>query len=138
MNTSQLSVSLPDAGAAVLTLPQPLNAESLGLRGHARWIGALTHKLGALVILLALGWGGLLLWRQYRRRSGQALAAASAHNAALASSAASARCVTGTTFTSGLMAAMAVCKDSALGWPMRSRVWATWRWRLVASTTSWS
>ena len=47
--------------------------ESLGLRGHARWIGALTHKLGALVILLALGWGGLLLWRQYRRRSGQAL-----------------------------------------------------------------
>lgn len=35
MNTSQLSVSLPDAGAAVLTLPQPLNAESLGLLEQA-------------------------------------------------------------------------------------------------------
>jgi hypothetical protein len=46
--------------------------ESLGLRGQAQWIGALTHKLGALVILLALSWAGTLLWRQRRCFSGQA------------------------------------------------------------------
>jgi hypothetical protein len=47
--------------------------ETLGLRGQAQWIGALTHKLGALVILLALGWAGILLWQQRRHFSGRAL-----------------------------------------------------------------
>ena len=46
--------------------------ESLGLRPRAQTIGALTHKLGALVLLLALGWAGTLLWRQRRCFSGQA------------------------------------------------------------------
>jgi len=45
--------------------------ESMGLRAQAQWIGALTHRLGALVLLLALGWAGALLWLQ-RRRFGDA------------------------------------------------------------------
>ncbi|WP_296446602.1 hypothetical protein [Rhodoferax sp. UBA5149] len=40
---------------------------SLGLLPKAQLIGGLTHKLGALVLLLALGWGAWLLWRQYLR-----------------------------------------------------------------------
>lgn len=41
--------------------------ESLGLRPQAQAIGALTHKLGALVLLLALGWAAWLLALQRRR-----------------------------------------------------------------------
>lgn len=41
---------------------------SLGLLPKAQLIGGLTHKLGALVVLLALGWAGWLLRRQYPRR----------------------------------------------------------------------
>lgn len=41
---------------------------SAGLLSKAPLIGGLTHKVGALVVLLALGWGGWLLWRQYPRR----------------------------------------------------------------------
>jgi hypothetical protein len=41
---------------------------SLGLLPKAQLIGGLTHKLGALVVLLALGWGAWLLQRQYPRR----------------------------------------------------------------------
>jgi hypothetical protein len=40
---------------------------SLGLLPKSQLIGALTHKLGALVVLLALGWGAWLLRRQYPR-----------------------------------------------------------------------
>jgi hypothetical protein len=40
---------------------------SLGLLPKAQLIGAVCHKLGALIMLLALGWGGWLLLRQYRR-----------------------------------------------------------------------
>jgi len=48
--------------------------ESLGLRAQAQWLGAAVHKLGALVLLAALGWGARLLWLQRRQFSGQALA----------------------------------------------------------------
>jgi hypothetical protein len=48
--------------------------ESLGLRAQAQWLGAAVHKLGALVLLLALAWAAVLLWRQRRQFSGQALA----------------------------------------------------------------
>lgn len=41
---------------------------SLGLLPKAQLIGGLTHKLGALVVVLALGWGAWLLQRQYPRR----------------------------------------------------------------------
>ncbi|NMM13564.1 MAG: zinc ribbon domain-containing protein [Rhodoferax sp.] len=41
---------------------------SLGLLAKSQLIGGLTHKLGALVVLLALGWGTWLLRRQYPRR----------------------------------------------------------------------
>jgi hypothetical protein len=41
---------------------------SLGLLPKAQLIGGLTHKLGALVVLLALGWGAWLLQRQYPQR----------------------------------------------------------------------
>ena len=40
---------------------------SLGLLPHAQAIGAATHKLGALVVLLAMGWGAWLLVRQHAR-----------------------------------------------------------------------
>ncbi len=46
---------------------------SLGLLTKAQLIGALTHKLGALVLLLALAWGAWLLWRQYPRLAGDVL-----------------------------------------------------------------
>jgi hypothetical protein len=41
--------------------------ESLGLRPRAQAIGALTHKIGALVLLLALAWAAWLLALQRRR-----------------------------------------------------------------------
>jgi hypothetical protein len=47
--------------------------ESLGLRPRAQGIGALTHKLGALVLLLALGWAAWLLVLQRRRIGGEVL-----------------------------------------------------------------
>jgi hypothetical protein len=40
---------------------------SVGLLPKAQLIGALTHKAGALVVLMALGWAGWLLRQQYRR-----------------------------------------------------------------------
>jgi hypothetical protein len=43
---------------------------SLGLLPKSQLIGGLTHKLGALVVLLALGWGAWLLRRQYSRVDG--------------------------------------------------------------------
>ncbi|MEO8120348.1 MAG: hypothetical protein ABI606_13650 [Rhodoferax sp.] len=43
---------------------------SLGLLPRAQLIGGLTHKLGALVLLLALGWAACLLRRQYSRVAG--------------------------------------------------------------------
>jgi hypothetical protein len=43
---------------------------SLGLLAKAQLIGGLIHKLGALVVLLALGWGAWLLRRQYPRVDG--------------------------------------------------------------------
>lgn len=41
--------------------------ESTGLRPRAQFFGAATHKLGALVLLAALGWGAWLLVLQRRR-----------------------------------------------------------------------
>ncbi len=42
--------------------------QSMGLLNKAQWIGALTHKLGALVIIAALGWAALLLRLQFARK----------------------------------------------------------------------
>ncbi|MBL8513123.1 MAG: hypothetical protein JNJ55_03955 [Betaproteobacteria bacterium] len=36
----------------------------LGLLKRAHGIGWMFHKLGALVVLSAIGWGGWLLWQQ--------------------------------------------------------------------------
>ena len=47
--------------------------ESMGLRPRAQLLGAATHKLGALVLLLALGWGAWLLVLQRRRIGGELL-----------------------------------------------------------------
>lgn len=47
--------------------------ESLGLRPRARFIGAATHKLGALLMLLSLGWAAWLLVLQRRRIAGDVL-----------------------------------------------------------------
>ena len=47
--------------------------ESLGLRAQAQWLGAAVHKLGALLLLLALGWAAVLLRRQRLQFSDQAL-----------------------------------------------------------------
>jgi hypothetical protein len=41
---------------------------SMGLLPRAQLIGGLTHKLGALVLLLSLAWAAWLLRRQYPRR----------------------------------------------------------------------
>ena len=41
---------------------------SLGLLAKSQLIGGLTHKLGALVVMVSLGWGAWLLRRQYPRR----------------------------------------------------------------------
>ena len=46
---------------------------SMGLLPRAQFIGALTHKLGALVVLLALAWAAWLLRLQWRRRAGDVL-----------------------------------------------------------------
>ncbi len=40
---------------------------SLGLLPQSQWIGAITHKLGALVTGLALVWGARVLWLQRPR-----------------------------------------------------------------------
>jgi len=40
---------------------------SMGLLPKAQLIGALTHKIGAIVVVLAVGWGAWLLRRQYPR-----------------------------------------------------------------------
>jgi hypothetical protein len=40
---------------------------SMGLLAKAQMIGGLTHKAGALVVLLALAWAGWMLRRQYPR-----------------------------------------------------------------------
>ncbi len=47
--------------------------ESMGLRQRAPLIGALTHKLGALVILLALAWAAWVLALQRQRIAGELL-----------------------------------------------------------------
>ena len=47
--------------------------ESMGLRPRAQFIGAATHKLGALVVWLALGWAAWLLVLQRRRIGGEVL-----------------------------------------------------------------
>ena len=47
--------------------------ESMGLRRRAQFIGAATHELGALVVLLALGWAAWLLVLQRRRIGGEVL-----------------------------------------------------------------
>ena len=46
---------------------------SMGLLQRAPLIGALTHKLGALVVLLALAWAAWLLVLQRRRIGGEVL-----------------------------------------------------------------
>ncbi len=46
---------------------------SMGLLPRAQFIGAATHKLGALVLLLALAWGGWLLKLQRDRLGGDVL-----------------------------------------------------------------
>lgn len=47
--------------------------ESMGLRPRAQFIGAAAHKLGALAVLLALGWAAWLLVLQRRRIGGEVL-----------------------------------------------------------------
>lgn len=47
--------------------------ESMGLRRRAPAIGAAAHKLGALLVLLALGWAACLLLLQRRRLGGEVL-----------------------------------------------------------------
>jgi hypothetical protein len=47
--------------------------DSMGLLQRAPLIGALTHKLGALVLLLALAWAAWVLVRQRRRIGGAVL-----------------------------------------------------------------
>ena len=46
--------------------------DSVGLRDHAQWLGLLLHKLGAVLMLLALGWAGWLLLLQRGHRAGVA------------------------------------------------------------------
>ena len=46
---------------------------SMGLLSRAQLIGGLTHKLGALAVLLALGWAGWVLRLQYPRLAGDVL-----------------------------------------------------------------
>jgi hypothetical protein len=46
---------------------------SMGLLPKAQLIGALTHKIGALVVVLARGWGVWLLRRQYARVQGHVM-----------------------------------------------------------------
>lgn len=44
----------------------------VGLRQHARTLGWLTHKAGALLVLLALGWSGWILLQQRTRLANNA------------------------------------------------------------------
>jgi len=46
---------------------------SLGSLSKAQGIGTLTHRLGALVVLLALAWAASVLWLQKRRVAGDVL-----------------------------------------------------------------
>jgi hypothetical protein len=39
----------------------------LGLRNSAHGLGWMTHKLGALIVLLAIAWGGWILAQQRSR-----------------------------------------------------------------------
>ncbi len=48
---------------------------SLGWLPKAQAIGTATHRLGALVVLLALGWAASVLWLQKRRMAGDVLGA---------------------------------------------------------------
>lgn len=47
--------------------------DSVGLRRRSQPLGLLMHKLGAMIMLLALGWAGRLLVLQGRRRAGVVL-----------------------------------------------------------------
>jgi hypothetical protein len=47
--------------------------DSVGLRHRAQWLGLLLHKLGASLVLLALGWAARLLLLQRSRRAGVVL-----------------------------------------------------------------
>jgi hypothetical protein len=47
--------------------------QSMGLLPRAQMIGGLTHKLGALVLLLSLAWGAWLLRLQHAQLSGDVL-----------------------------------------------------------------
>ncbi len=40
---------------------------NLGLRDYSQTLGWLTHKLGAIMVLTAISWGGWLLWQQKSR-----------------------------------------------------------------------
>ncbi len=44
---------------------------STGLLYRAHMLGGLTHALGALVVLVSLGWAAWLLRQQYPQRAGQ-------------------------------------------------------------------
>jgi len=47
--------------------------DSLGWLPRAQFIGAITHKLGALLVMLSMAWAILLLRLQYRQRAGDVL-----------------------------------------------------------------
>jgi hypothetical protein len=40
---------------------------SVGLLGKAQFIGGLTHKIGALTVLVSMAWGGWVLRLQHGR-----------------------------------------------------------------------
>lgn len=42
--------------------------DSVGMRARAQSLGTLVHRLGSLVVLIALAWGGRVLWLQWGRR----------------------------------------------------------------------
>ena len=46
---------------------------SMGLLAKSQVIGALAHKVGALIVALALAWGGRVLWLQHARIDGHVL-----------------------------------------------------------------
>lgn len=47
--------------------------KAMGLLAQAHGLGWFLHKLGSAVILLSLGWGGHILWKQYDRLAGDLL-----------------------------------------------------------------
>jgi len=47
--------------------------DSLGWLPRAQFIGAITHKFGALLVMLSMAWAILLLRLQYRQRAGDVL-----------------------------------------------------------------